>query len=216
MRRRIGVLGLLLAACNAPLAGRDVGSNTNWLRACESDGECGGALGCFCNTCTLACATDADCDALGPGRCAPPADPAASSACGGGAPVPTTGVCLPRCEPGTCSSEQACVEGACVPAALPANDFCAPVADWTEGDRRHEDELLSLVQSLRTTGGETCGGATPSTAVGALRLDPRLLCEARVLAVDSRWQRGTRARGLERPLDRRAPGTDGLRASVVE
>jgi uncharacterized protein YkwD len=93
-------------------------------------------------------------------------------------------VCLPRCEPGTCRDGQACVGGGCVLAPLPDNAFCAPIADTSVADRTREEELLALISELRTAGGTRCGAAAPSAAAAAPRLDMRLTCAARVLAVD--------------------------------
>ena len=43
-----------------------VGSQTNWLRACDSTSECG-ELTCVCGTCTLACDSTDDCGDLDAG-----------------------------------------------------------------------------------------------------------------------------------------------------
>ncbi len=62
---RVGwcAFGLLSAAlgCSDP---EGAGTNTNWLRVCQNDGDCGG-LTCTCGRCTSGCAIDADCAALG-------------------------------------------------------------------------------------------------------------------------------------------------------
>lgn len=38
-------------------------TNTNWLAACEDDGDCGSGLRCLCNTCTVECDADEQCSA---------------------------------------------------------------------------------------------------------------------------------------------------------
>lgn len=178
------LLAVSVGACEAGQAATDIGSNTNWLRGCETAGDCGGSLDCRCGICTLGCDVASDCAELGRARCAGADDPAAWTVCGREEPTLTSGICLPSCDFGTCAADRMCVEGACVPAALPPGAFCAPVAERNVSDRTHEDELLALVQTLRTSGGELCGGTEPSAPVSALRVDPRLLCAARVLAVD--------------------------------
>ena len=94
------------------------------------------------------------------------------------------GLCLPRCSAGSCEDGQACVGEACVLAALPDVPFCAGVKSQDMAARAREDRLLELVQSMRAAGGTRCGGAAAAAAAPELRLDPRLICEARVFALD--------------------------------
>jgi hypothetical protein len=177
------LLSALLAGCEpAQKPAPSVGSNSNWLRACDIQKDCGKIPECTCGVCTAECSSDADCKDLTNARCALDADPAARATCesaGGGA---MQGICLPRCEPGDCGQGQACVGGACVLSNLPDNAFCADVLEASVADRTHEDELLALVQDNRVNG-FTCGGAA-ATAQAAFRFDPRLVCAARVLAAD--------------------------------
>ncbi len=53
------ILGLLVGACGTA-GGPRVGSQTNWLRACQTDAECG-ELDCLCGACTRSCDTDTSC-----------------------------------------------------------------------------------------------------------------------------------------------------------
>jgi len=176
------VLGLLLLACGDPEApGPKVGSNSNWLRACTASEQCDEAPRCECGACTERCSSDADCAGLGDARCARGDDPAARSACAG-VDLGGAGLCLPRCTPGSCNDGQACVDGACVLAALPEIAFCADVADQDMAARAREDRLLELVQSMRAAGATRCDGAPPAAPAPAFRIDPQLICEARVYA----------------------------------
>ena len=178
-----------LLSCGAPTpSAPNVGTNSNWLKLCVDDGECGSETSCQCGACTTSCNDTSVCAGLADARCAASTDPAAWAQCGSRNPSLSAGLCLPRCAPGECGADQACVEGACVLATLPDVELCREVTDRDPADRAREDELLALVQALRADGGVSCvAGATgspPSTPAPPLRLDPRLLCTARVLAAD--------------------------------
>jgi hypothetical protein len=173
---------LVIGACkDDPPAGPSVGTNSNWLRACSTSAECGDLPTCECGACTAPCADDGECDGIEDARCARVDDPAAWAECESRAPELTGGLCLPRCDPGSCGDGQACVSGACVLAPLPEVAFCAGVADWDGGARTREEELLALLQDLRVAGGAACTGGDAPPAP-ALRFDPRLVCAARVWA----------------------------------
>jgi hypothetical protein len=177
-------LALALLACGEPQpAGPQVGSNSNWLKACTASEQCDDAPVCECGACTEHCASDADCDGLGNARCALGEGPAARSACGG-MELAGAGMCLPRCSPGSCDDGQACVGGACVLAAVPDVAFCAGVKTQDMAAREREDRLLELLQSTRVAGGALCGAAAAAAVAPELRLDPRLMCAARVFARD--------------------------------
>jgi hypothetical protein len=176
-----------VGACkDEPPAGPSVGTNSNWLRACASRDECGDLPACECGACTARCTGDDECAAIDDARCALGADPAAWAECESRSPALSAGLCLPRCDPGSCGDGQACVSGACVLAPLPEVAFCADAAAADAGLRTREEELLALLQALRTTGDSRCpaGDAPGASAVPALRYDARLVCAARVLARD--------------------------------
>jgi hypothetical protein len=175
-------IAFLFGGCSEPASTPKTGSNSNWLHACETDDDCAGIGSCECGACTLLCTDDSACAGLDGAGCALPSDPAAWAQCTSRAP--SAGLCLPSCEAGSCGAGQACVNGRCVLAPLPATEFCTPVANPAQSDRVLEDELLALIQSARTEGGIVCPGGAPSSAIAALRLDTRLLCAARVLAAD--------------------------------
>lgn len=202
-----GTLGGALASCKQGPTEPSVGTNSNWLRACVTDEECSGAPSCECGACTLPCARDADCDGLQDARCVAGASPSASQSCGGGGAGvddggASSGLCLPRCEPGTCRDGQACVSGGCVLAVLPDNAFCAPVAEAPIVERTREEELLGLLAEARAAGGVVCGGTAAASPAPVLRLDARLTCAARVLAQDLEMTRALS------PLDSQGRTTD--------
>jgi hypothetical protein len=182
-----GILALALGSsgCGDPRpASPSVGTNSNWLRACASDDQCGDLPACECGACTSACALDEDCSELEDARCALGADPAAWAECESRQPAIGAGICLPRCVPGSCDDGQACVSGACVLAPLPDVPFCAPARSWDGARRTVEDELIARVQDMRAQGGIVCGSAAASTPAPALRFDVRLVCAARMWALE--------------------------------
>jgi hypothetical protein len=175
---------VLVAACGSPERGPTVGSNSNWLQACDCDDDCGGSTVCRCGLCTADCSSDDDCDSYENTRCAAVADPATWATCQTSQPALGAGICLARCEPGDCGEGRACVAAACVLAPMPAVDFCAPVEDRSAADRTNEEVFLDLLQEMRANGGVTCGTDAPTAELPLLRLDLRLLCAARVFAAD--------------------------------
>jgi hypothetical protein len=40
-------------------------TNTNWLRACDKDADCGSALSCLCGVCTVTCESTSECRSVG-------------------------------------------------------------------------------------------------------------------------------------------------------
>ena len=172
-----------LVSCSDPASSPTLGTNSNWFLACSEDGDCSGTTSCECARCTRACDVDADCNGLDDAHCVSPSEPSALSQCP--ASEPTAGLCLPRCAPGACPEDQACVGESCVSNALPDNAFCAPVAAPDAPDRTQEDELFELVQTLRAEGGVSCGQNAPSVPAGtAVRASAALRCAARVFASD--------------------------------
>lgn len=89
--------------------------------------------------------------------------------------------------------------GSCVLSPRPTSAFCQAVAAPDPAERAFEDELLQALNEARAAGGVTCGSDPPSAKAGALRLDPRLSCAARVLASDIQT---TRMRSLTDSLGR--------------
>ena len=88
-----------------------VGSQTNWLRACDSPAACGDLV-CVCGTCTLSCDDALDCGGVGSDSCIAATDSGVTAACDGKSA--TTGMCLPRCEDEPCPDGTECVAGVCV------------------------------------------------------------------------------------------------------
>lgn len=96
LTRLLLLFGLAAPAfgCDPPAPGPQGDSHTNWLRSCETDQECGGALSCVCGVCTLTCSTDADCAAVDGSACLPPDSGSRSGAACAGHPAPAA-MCLP-------------------------------------------------------------------------------------------------------------------------
>ncbi|HKU37614.1 MAG TPA: hypothetical protein VJR89_05685 [Polyangiales bacterium] len=185
------VAAVALFACGEPSApSPSVGSNSNWLRGCKDDSECGDALRCQCGLCTRSCEDDQACGPLSDALCARRDEPAAASC---GDELSTGGVCLPRCAAGSCAESQACVDGTCVPFTLPDNALCQPVARTDAAQRTRVDELFALLHE-RGAAGIDCGDGRGPIVAGGWRLDARLICVARVLAAD--LDAGTASPGL--------------------
>jgi hypothetical protein len=173
----------LVASCKTAEDSPQVGSNSNWLRACDAPVDCSAENipQCACGVCTLGCMSDQDCDGIEDARCALEASAAARSACG---EAVSGGICLPRCEPGSCGEGQACANGACVLAALPDTELCNALPASTDETRARQEQLLALAQAQRTDAGFVCLGQPMSLPQPTLRLSPSLTCAARSLASD--------------------------------
>lgn len=104
-------LFLLSAGCEPNGVPQTTDSQTNWLKTCSADAECG-SYSCVCNVCTLPCSTDDACRSAPGSVCVPADDPGAVAVCGGSA-APGSGMCLPRCDATSCADGQMCVAGVC-------------------------------------------------------------------------------------------------------
>src|SRR5262245_10715321 len=108
------MLGALALGCEPGGHGQTTDSQTNWLRNCQIDAECGAGLSCICGVCTASCGEDAACGELPGAACVGAAEPGAIARCDGTVP-PTYGLCLPRCEDTSCPEGQMCVAAVCEP-----------------------------------------------------------------------------------------------------
>ena len=87
-------------------------SNTNWLRICKTDAECG-ALQCLCGVCTTSCATETCRDVDSHAVCVKPTLAAATARCG--LDFPSAGVCTTQClSSAGCVAPLLCIGGACL------------------------------------------------------------------------------------------------------
>jgi len=86
----IAALVLNLCAACAKSEPPASGTNTNWLKHCDTSVDCDGAGDCLCGVCTLSCKGNAECSPVGRGvSCTP----ASGASCEDG----TTGsLCLPK------------------------------------------------------------------------------------------------------------------------
>jgi O-glycosyl hydrolase len=112
--------GFLVAGCEPNSVPQTTDSQTNWLKSCTYDADCG-AYSCVCNVCTLPCSSDDAC-ADAPGSvCVAADDPGAVAVCGGSS-APGSGMCLPPCGEGSCATGQMCVAGVCTSAPVPSTN----------------------------------------------------------------------------------------------
>lgn len=110
------LLGATAAACDSP-SGPVTGSQTNWLRSCAIDEQCGD-LQCLCGACTRPCENTLDCRDLEGTSCIRAEEVGAVALCSGSNP-PSSGFCLPRCEDEDCTDGASCVAGVCEPTPDP-------------------------------------------------------------------------------------------------
>jgi len=200
------LLFVLAAACGDDKASPKTGSNSNWLVTCGDASDCASTGACLCGACSRECNDDLDCSSLEGARCSAIDDAARGAQCGGSEPA--VGLCLPRCEPGSCADGQSCVDGACVLAELPENDFCDPARAASQADRAAEEQLLALLQQDRVAGSTACASGETSAPAPPLRLDGRLSCVARMRALDQA------ATGVTGPADSEGRGA-AERASLA-
>jgi hypothetical protein len=116
----------------------EVGSQTNWLRPCDTSAACGD-LECLCGSCTVRCTENTDCAELGSSSCIVATEDGARAVCDG--QTPNHGLCLPRCENTPCEAGLRCIAGVCVPALTP------PALVSIDPDVKHQT-LLGFGASL--------------------------------------------------------------------
>jgi hypothetical protein len=91
-----------------------VGTNTNWLKDCREDAQCGAAGACLCGVCTMACSDDTQCGTV---HAATRCEPLKESACGVSA-LAESAACMQACQSDSeCTAVErgVCVDGLCVP-----------------------------------------------------------------------------------------------------
>jgi hypothetical protein len=99
---------LALGACSDTHSA-GFGSESNWLRACHKDAQCG-AGACVCGVCSADCAKDSDCPTGL--RCQRRDSALYVQACGDTSPV--RGLCAPSCTRNAdCGAQQSCREQVC-------------------------------------------------------------------------------------------------------
>lgn len=131
-------LAVALGATSCSPKPESSGTNTNWLKACDSDAQCGGAALCLCGLCTNACTDEAEC---GSGTCGTAL--ATASQCESNGP---SRICLPPLGEATCTElpipgdndfTATPAPGCDVPGALLCEAFDAPLppqdATWYSG-----------------------------------------------------------------------------------
>jgi hypothetical protein len=119
-------LGLLLLASACSPQAETSGTNTNWLRRCQNDAECGEQGQCLCGRCTLACDSTAAC---GDEALVCTEDVASVVQCQG----QPTRTCQPACSSDRDCGDRHCLAGACVD---PLSDSCPDGALYCEDFER--------------------------------------------------------------------------------
>lgn len=111
------VWGMCVAACS-PGEGPNAGTQTNWLRSCQHDTDCG-ELRCICGACTRSCEGADTCTDLPEASCIAAEDTGTVALCAGRRPA-EPGLCLVSCLLDDCPSGTSCVAGVCTPTPVPA------------------------------------------------------------------------------------------------
>jgi glucuronoarabinoxylan endo-1,4-beta-xylanase len=150
----LGVLG-----CDPSSRPESIDSQTNWLKACEIDSQCG-SFTCVCGVCTTACSDNSTCANLDGAACVSADDEGAIAQCGGNHTM-AAGLCMPRCDVAGCSDGKMCVAGVCTPVPTPSANvgidtrtqhqtltgFGASVA-YDEGEITSHPEKAALYKTL--------------------------------------------------------------------
>jgi glucuronoarabinoxylan endo-1,4-beta-xylanase len=158
------VLATMVLACTPGGSGPQSGSQTNWLKVCDSDAQCG-ELACMCGTCTRACDVDVSCADLPGAACVAPQALATLTLCG--QTPASAGLCLLPCGPSGCPSGSACVDGTCSAPSTPSLPAAAP--------SETPDELSNVVTISSSIRYQTLVGFGASIAYqeGAIVAHPR-------------------------------------------
>jgi hypothetical protein len=93
--------------------------NTNWLKQCESDTDCGNEISCLCGICSESCESKSDCaNKSRSASCVSVKVEPLASLCASAKSKPAGSVCLLPCltkeDCSSVSSEMVCVEGSCI------------------------------------------------------------------------------------------------------
>ena len=134
-----GVLALI--ACHSEPANKpSVGSDTNWLRACMEDSDCGGSQ-CRCGVCTLSCDALDACGEIPEAQLCIEVGELSATSCRVGFADPTQqGICSQACgDDLDCGNEGGraayCIDGVCLPASgLTPNGSVLQLAGTREPD----------------------------------------------------------------------------------
>jgi hypothetical protein len=147
---------LVASGCGGDGTSKGVNSNTNWLLACETPDDCGGAWDCLCGVCTAAC--EDSCPASG-GVCTRTGSLAHGLQCGDSE---ASAVCLRGCDDGgePCAADQVCVNAVCSARPEPVSCSEHSAALFCSGFERDDLDAGTLADgaALEQTTEEQLGG----------------------------------------------------------
>jgi hypothetical protein len=128
------LLGAFALGCEPRNGPKTIDSQTNWLRSCQIDSQCG-EYACVCGVCTSPCTEESACaDSESASSCVIANEPGAIAQCGGVPSVRFEGMCLPRCDAETpCpvtnqDSRNMCVAGVCTPVPVASAEVTVDLA----------------------------------------------------------------------------------------
>jgi hypothetical protein len=138
-----GLALLVLAATGCSKSRSATNGNTNWLRECTANAQCGEGVECVCGVCTRACDATSECGGELAGTSCQDTGSAATAA--------------------RCSGASAGVDHACL-APCQGDDECRAIRDGATC----EDGVCALAQSDSSGTGEAGGGASGPIAGGGM------------------------------------------------
>lgn len=154
----LGALWCSACASDTPTDLNPLGTETNWLKACQSDAECGD-LSCECGICTDPCTTDSQCTAPG-AKCRASDGPEVNGLCA--ASAQTAALCLPTCT-ASCDADEVCLGARCVAPAGTSSDAslgdASPADTGTVATGSGSTASSSTSAASSTTGSSDAAGA---------------------------------------------------------
>jgi len=105
------VVTLFVSSCQT--SSPQLGSQTNWIKACDTKSDCG-ALECICGMSTTTCESDAQSSELEGAECVDTMDAGAIALCDG--QVHSDKFCMTLCDDAKCANGSFCQADACAPA----------------------------------------------------------------------------------------------------
>jgi hypothetical protein len=124
-------------ACGGNATSDSTSGNTNWLKRCDVQADCGEGLSCLCNTCQEICTSNTDCDLAGLGsRCAVQLR---ALSCGDASSSSEDRVCVKGCDVNAdCERDDlVCQKEVCVPRV--SNDTGDATADGAVPPQQNPD-----------------------------------------------------------------------------
>jgi hypothetical protein len=187
-------LALIALGCAKSTESSDIGTNTNWMRTCDTSSDCEGNDACLCGVCTRACSESAECSTV---HAATSCEVLSETACGAQSAV--SSACLQGCDSnGNCTSleDGRCIAGLCVaepPTEAPMNDASGAPSDDASIEPANDASVVSNPDPLALMRVDSTVQLTDAYTACAAHSDCRLV----FTGCDGCCQRGAINRELE-------------------